>query len=69
MVPDGPSHVESHAQWAEHLWTEGSDAAHDLDAKIERAIEHVEFLKLFFEVFLCHLAKYGPLFLPLVRSL
>ena len=38
------------AAWAQSLWEEGSDAVHDLDAEIERAIEHVEFLKLFFEV-------------------
>lgn len=38
------------AAWAQNLWEEGSDAVHDLDAEIERAVEHVEFLKLFFEV-------------------
>jgi hypothetical protein len=38
------------AAWAQDLWEEGSDAIHDLDATLERAIEHVEFLKLFFEV-------------------
>ncbi|GAA0212896.1 hypothetical protein GCM10009081_29530 [Brevundimonas nasdae] len=38
------------AAWAQSLWEEGSDAVHDLDAEIDRAIEHVEFLKLFFEV-------------------
>lgn len=38
------------AAWAQTLWEEGSDAVHDLDAEIDRAIEHVEFLKLFFEV-------------------
>jgi hypothetical protein len=38
------------AAWAQTLWEEGSDATHDLQANIDRAIEHVEFLKLFFEV-------------------
>lgn len=38
------------ASWAQTLWEEGSDATHDLQANIERAIEHVDFLKLFFEV-------------------
>ncbi|HET9160463.1 MAG TPA: DUF4145 domain-containing protein [Caulobacteraceae bacterium] len=38
------------ADWAQTLWEEGSDAVHDLDANIERAIEHVAFLRLFFEV-------------------
>jgi hypothetical protein len=38
------------AEWAQKLWEEGSDAAHDLVADIDSAIEHVEFLKLFFEV-------------------
>jgi hypothetical protein len=38
------------ATWAQTLWEEGSDAVHDLDATIERAREHVEFLELFFEV-------------------
>ena len=36
--------------WAQDLWSEGSDAVHDLEADIDRALEHVEFLKLFFEV-------------------
>lgn len=38
------------AAWAQQLWDEGNDAVHDLDADMDRAIEHVEFLKLFFEV-------------------
>jgi hypothetical protein len=38
------------ADWAQTLWKEGSDAAHDLEADMDRAIEHIEFLKLFFEV-------------------
>jgi hypothetical protein len=38
------------AAWAQTLWEEGSDATHDLQANLERAIEHVDFLKLFFEV-------------------
>jgi len=38
------------AAWAQNLWEEGSDASHDLQADMGRAIEHVEFLKLFFEV-------------------
>lgn len=38
------------AAWAQTLWEEGSDATHDLSANLERAVEHVEFLKLFFEV-------------------
>lgn len=38
------------AAWAQNLWEEGSDAVHDLSATIDRAVEHVEFLKLFFEV-------------------
>jgi hypothetical protein len=38
------------AAWAQQLWEDGSDAVHDLDADMDRAIEHVEFLELFFEV-------------------
>lgn len=38
------------AEWAQQLWDDGNDAIHDLDADMDRAIEHVEFLKLFFEV-------------------
>ena len=38
------------ATWSQTLWEEGSDAAHDLEADMERAIEHVAFLRLFFEV-------------------
>ncbi|MDP3853130.1 DUF4145 domain-containing protein [Phenylobacterium sp.] len=38
------------AAWAQTLWEEGSDASHDLQANLDRAIEHVDFLRLFFEV-------------------
>lgn len=38
------------SEWANKLWADGNDAVHDLEATIEDAIEHVEFLKLFFEV-------------------
>ncbi len=38
------------AAWAQELWEEGSDATHDLQADMDRAIEHVDFLRLFFEV-------------------
>lgn len=38
------------SDWAQMLWKDGSDAVHDLDADLEVALEHVEFLKLFFEV-------------------
>jgi len=36
--------------WANRLWKDGSDAVHDLDASRDNAVEHVEFLKLFFQV-------------------
>jgi len=42
--------TQSIADWAQTLWEEGNDATHDLTANLDRAIEHVEFLKLFFEV-------------------
>jgi hypothetical protein len=42
--------TQSIADWAQKLWEDGNDATHDLTANIDRAIEHVEFLKLFFEV-------------------
>ena len=38
------------ATWSHRLWKEGSDAVHDLSASIDEAIEHVAFLRLFFEV-------------------
>lgn len=38
------------ADWAQTLWEDGSDAVHDLEATIENAVEHVEFLELFFDV-------------------
>lgn len=38
------------AEWAQKLWDDGNDAVHDLEATIDKAIDHVEFLKLFFEV-------------------
>lgn len=38
------------AEWAQKLWKDGSDAVHDLEATNESAAEHVEFLKLFFQV-------------------
>jgi hypothetical protein len=38
------------AAWSQNLWQEGSDASHDLQADMPRALEHVAFLKLFFEV-------------------
>lgn len=38
------------SDWAKKLWKDGSDAVHDLEATNEQAAEHVEFLKLFFEV-------------------
>lgn len=38
------------ATWSHDLWDDGNDAIHDLDADMDTAIEHVEFLKLFFEV-------------------
>lgn len=42
--------TQSIADWAQRLWDDGNDATHDLSANLERAVEHVEFLKLFFEV-------------------
>lgn len=38
------------AEWANKLWEEGSDAVHDLRADMDLAVDHVEFLRLFFEV-------------------
>ena len=38
------------AEWANNLWSEGSDAVHDLKATTEQAAEHVEWLKLFLQV-------------------
>lgn len=38
------------AEWANKLWEDGNDAVHDLNADMGTAKEHVEFLKLFFEV-------------------
>jgi hypothetical protein len=42
--------TSSLSEWANKLWADGNDAVHDLEAKMDDAIEHVEFLKLFFEV-------------------
>ena len=42
--------TKSIATWSKKLWDEGSDSVHDLDADLDRAIEHVDFLRLFFEV-------------------
>ncbi len=42
--------TEGLAEWANKLWKDGSDAAHDLSGDIDLAIEHVRFLELFFQV-------------------
>jgi len=38
------------ATWANHLWSDGNDAVHDIEASDLGAKEHVEFLRLFIRV-------------------
>jgi hypothetical protein len=38
------------AIWANTLWDDGNDAVHDISADTDVALQHVEFLKLFFRV-------------------
>lgn len=42
--------TEDLANWGEILWKDGNDAVHDIDADLNEARQHVEFLKLFFQV-------------------
>lgn len=42
--------TEALATWADRLWDDGNDAIHDLTGDASRALQHVRFLELFFEV-------------------
>lgn len=38
------------ADWAENLWDDGNPAVHEIKGNEDKARQHVEFLRLFFEV-------------------